>query len=125
MLIDGHLRAETTPDQQVPVLVLDVTEEEADKLLATVDPLAALADANAEALDELLRRIDTGSDALQEMYADLAESVGLVPKDTTDEPDAVPKTGWEVVVTCANEDQQREVFERLHAEGLACRVLTY
>jgi hypothetical protein len=109
----------------VPVLVLDVTEEEADKLLATVDPLAALADANAEALDELLRRIDTGSDALQEMYADLAESVGLVPKDTTDEPDAVPKTGWEVVVTCANEDQQREVFERLHAEGLACRVLTY
>ena len=33
-LIDGHLRAETTPDEQVPVLVLDVTEEEADKLLA-------------------------------------------------------------------------------------------
>ena len=28
-LIDGHLRAETTPDQEVPVLVLDVTEEEA------------------------------------------------------------------------------------------------
>ncbi|MGQ0614693.1 MAG: hypothetical protein ACT4PV_13235 [Planctomycetaceae bacterium] len=26
-LIDGHLRAETTPDQEVPVLVLDVTED--------------------------------------------------------------------------------------------------
>ena len=26
MLIDGHLRAETTPDQLVPVLVLDVDE---------------------------------------------------------------------------------------------------
>ena len=31
MTIDGHLRAETTPDADVPVLVLDVTEEEADK----------------------------------------------------------------------------------------------
>src|SRR5271169_4925418 len=28
MLIDGHLRAETTPDMQVPVLVLDVSEDE-------------------------------------------------------------------------------------------------
>ena len=28
-IIDGHLRAEITPDQKVPVLILDVTEEEA------------------------------------------------------------------------------------------------
>ncbi len=31
-IIDGHMRAETTPDQEVPVLVLDLNEEEADKL---------------------------------------------------------------------------------------------
>src|ERR1700687_1809293 len=43
MLIDGHLRADTTPDCIVPVLVLDVTEEEADKILLTLDPLVALA----------------------------------------------------------------------------------
>jgi hypothetical protein len=30
MTIDGHLRAQTTPNMEVPVLVLDVTEEEAD-----------------------------------------------------------------------------------------------
>jgi hypothetical protein len=36
MLIDGHLRAETAPDQDVPVLVLDVDAAEADKLLAWV-----------------------------------------------------------------------------------------
>src|SRR5690242_20465824 len=39
-LIDGHLRAETTPDMEVPVLVLDVTADEANKLLAVLDPLA-------------------------------------------------------------------------------------
>ena len=37
-LIDGHLRAEATPDQLVPVLVLDVSALEADKLLADPDP---------------------------------------------------------------------------------------
>src|SRR5260370_36540119 len=38
MLIDGHLRAETTPKAMVPVLVLDVTEEEADNILLTFHP---------------------------------------------------------------------------------------
>jgi hypothetical protein len=32
-LIDGHLRAETTPNAMVPVLILDVTDSEADKIL--------------------------------------------------------------------------------------------
>ena len=38
-IIDGHLRAETTPDALVPVLVLDVNEAEASKILLTHDPL--------------------------------------------------------------------------------------
>ena len=50
-LIDGHLRREVMGDQEVPVLVLDVTEEEADKLLLTYDPLAGMAHA---AMDSLL-----------------------------------------------------------------------
>jgi hypothetical protein len=45
-LVDGHLRAETAPDQLVPVLVLDVNEAEANKILLTLDPLAAMADAS-------------------------------------------------------------------------------
>lgn len=82
MLVDGHLRAETTPEQEVPVLVLDIDEAEADKLLLSLDPLAALAETNAQALDELLREVDTGSDALQEMYADLANVAGLYKEDS-------------------------------------------
>src|SRR5260370_7467845 len=48
MLIDGHLRAETTPDMMVPVLVVDVNEEEADKLLLTLHPLARLPQPDAD-----------------------------------------------------------------------------
>ena len=35
VLIDGHLRAEITPEAMVPVLILDVTEAEANKILLT------------------------------------------------------------------------------------------
>jgi hypothetical protein len=77
MLIDGHLRAETLGDGDVPVLILDVTEAEADKLLATLDPLAAMAESDAAKFDALLRNVDTGSEALQQMLAATAAQAGL------------------------------------------------
>ena len=43
LLIDGHLRRDSTPNQEVPVLILDVTEAEANKILLTLDPLAGMA----------------------------------------------------------------------------------
>jgi hypothetical protein len=87
MLVDGHLRAETTPEQEVPVLILDINEAEADKLLLSLDPLAALAETNAQALDALLREVDTGSEGLQQMYADMAADAKLYADSSQDESD--------------------------------------
>jgi hypothetical protein len=81
MLIDGHMRAETTPDQEVPVLVLDVTEAEANKLLLSVDPIAALAETSSAALADLLHSVQTGNEGLAAMYEQLATDVGLVPDE--------------------------------------------
>ncbi len=68
MLIDGHLRKENVPpDAQVPVLVLDVTEEEADKILLTLDPLATMAEADTERIKALLATVRTESEAVQEL----------------------------------------------------------
>ena len=84
VLIDGHLRAGLDPDAKVPVLVLDVTAEEADKIMLTLDPLAAMAEADQKKLGELLREIETGSDAVQSLLNSLAveaaceESAGTV-----------------------------------------------
>src|SRR5262245_45641855 len=64
VLIDGHARAEEAPDALWPVLVLDVTEEEADKLLASLDPLAALAEADEVKLAALLAEIDAETEGL-------------------------------------------------------------
>jgi hypothetical protein len=88
MLIDGHLRASLDPEQTVPVLVLDVDAAEADYLLATLDPLAAMADRDAEAIADLLGDVRTGEDAVR----DLLESVGgpMPAAGLTDADDAPP-----------------------------------
>src|SRR5208283_2162557 len=68
MLIDGHLRKDTTPDAHLPVLVLDVNAEEADKLLLTLDPLASLAESDAERIGALLQTVRTDSAAVEELF---------------------------------------------------------
>jgi len=57
LLIDGHLRAEVADDQEMPVVILDVTAEEADKILATFDPLTELADEDKKKRKALLREL--------------------------------------------------------------------
>lgn len=86
-LIDGHLRAETTPDAIVPVLVLDVTQEEADKLLLTLDPMAAMAEADNGRLKELLESVRIDNDAVRELLKHTAGDrlwATIFPKELDD-----------------------------------------
>jgi hypothetical protein len=124
-LIDGHLRRQDH-DLDWPTLILDVDDEEADLLLATHDPLAALAEYDRPKLDALLEEVRAKAPAVQEMLAELARKTG---SDQAGEEDAgsvaLPPEKFEVIVECGNEAEQREVFDRLTGEGLTCRVLTF
>src|SRR5258708_38462947 len=51
-LIDGHLRQQLDPDMEVDVEVLDVSDDEARKLLLSIDPLSALAQNDPTTLAE-------------------------------------------------------------------------
>lgn len=78
MLVDGHARAELTPDSIVPVVVLDVTEDEARKLLLSLDPLAGMAGADDVRLANLLAEVETESGPLQELFDGLAREYDLM-----------------------------------------------
>jgi hypothetical protein len=137
MLLDGHLRVETMGDQILPVLVLDVDEAEGDKVLATLDPLAAMAESDAAKLDAILREVDTGSPELQQMLSDLAEDAGLyqdeaqeIVEDEVLEPPADPITKpgdlWvlgEHRLLCGDSTKAEDV-ERLMAGAKADLCLT-
>ena len=70
-IIDGHARAETMGDQEVPVLVTDLDEDEARLVLATYDPIGAMAESNGEALTALLDELPPVDD---EALDDLLEA---------------------------------------------------
>ena len=70
-IIDGHLRAETTPDMEVPVLVLDLDDTETKKMLATFDPLAGLAEIDDEMLKSLSNDIDFDNEDLKDLADEL------------------------------------------------------
>lgn len=102
-LIDGHARkhlpAELLVDGKLPVLIGDWSEAEEAKILVTLDPLAALAQADAAKLDALLREIQTGDEALAAMLQDLGKEAGCewakppaVSEDDVPEPPAEPVT---------------------------------
>ena len=69
-----HLRADIRPDEEIEVAVTDLTEEEADLVLATFDPISSLAQADEEKLRELRDSLDGD---LMEEIADLLDQ--LVP----------------------------------------------
>ena len=94
-LIDGHLRADLNPDQEMPVLVVDLDEEEAGIMLATLDPLAGMAQADNEALEALVAHVDSDDAMLRNLLekADVLPALpaeGLTDADAVTEPPAEP-----------------------------------
>jgi DNA modification methylase len=83
-LIDGHLRQEVMGDQAIPVLIVDVTEEEADKMLLTLDPLAMMAHADTDQLLHLLRDTQFESKAVNDMLEAVANGERVPMPDLTE-----------------------------------------
>ncbi len=102
-IIDGHLRADTTPDQKVPVLVTDLSKAEADKLMTVLDPMAAMAEASQQKLGELLHDIETDNAGLQGLLDDLAKQEGIGPYELPAGAD-----GKEFDESCANDVEMTE-----------------
>ncbi len=82
VIIDGHARAEMLGDTTVPVLVTDLTEAEADVVLATYDPIGAMAETNEDALAQLLASISTDNEAISDLLATVSTQRPELPTYT-------------------------------------------
>jgi len=91
-LVDGHLRVElalSRKEPTVPVVYVEMTEEEERLVLASLDPLAAMAVAEEDALEALLAGLAPEDEALKTLLAELAEQHGL-RKRVLGDPDEIP-----------------------------------
>ena len=60
-VVDGHLRIELAlarEESTVPVTYVELSEDEERLVLASLDPIGAMADAEASALESLLARLE-------------------------------------------------------------------
>lgn len=62
-LVDGHLRAQLFPDLDVDVAITDLTEEEAATILATYDPIGAMAGRDEGKLIDLLNVVNSATES--------------------------------------------------------------
>jgi hypothetical protein len=139
-LIDGHARknlpADTLVDGKVPVLVGRWTEEQERLILLTLDPIAALAETNKQAMGELLLSAPADDPALKAFFSDLAAENGIdvfasgaedAPSEnatSSAKADEPPRERWGVYVECKNEEEQKSLLERLAGEGFEVRGLS-
>jgi hypothetical protein len=106
---------------EVDVEVLDLTEEEARVLLLSLDPLASLADSQEQLRTRLEELTPADSPDLVAAWSAAANALLEDPKPARGFG-AIPEQ-YLILVTCRDEDHQRELLSRFHADGLDCKAL--
>lgn len=94
-VVDGHARIEEAlkrgDDTPVPYVEVELTADEEQKILLTLDPISAMAAADKANLDALLKGVETQDAAVMAMIADMADKAGLDYGDSKPMADAEPQ----------------------------------
>lgn len=147
-LVDGHMRSELAdPEQLVPVLVGSWTEPQELTILASRDPIAAMAQIDGKALQGLLSRIEENDPAIQALLetvegpamreiARTGDVAARKRKAADEEPEgpaepsvqgpSEPKVGaaFTVMIRCRDAKDQESVLSRCQAEGVKAKAVT-
>ena len=107
---------ETTGDELVVVKRTDLdTNDDKRKKLAVMDNSTS----DSSEFDMELLSMDFDSFQLEDMGIELPKE-----KQSKEPKEIDLAEGYEVVCECETEQEQQELFEKLQAEGIKCRILT-
>lgn len=76
-LVDGHLRvqlANNAGEKTIPVTYVDLSEDEENTVLTTIDPIGEMAATDRGKLGELLRGVTAADSRVQQMISKMTES---------------------------------------------------
>jgi hypothetical protein len=114
-MVDGHARVEEAishGEPSVPVLYVDLSEEEEALVLATLDPITALAERDQEALSALLQEVRNSDPQLTALLATLAAEEPVQQDLYTD---TVEIPHYEIT---GERPEVRDLFDRTKADAL-------
>lgn len=132
-IVDGHARviiAMEEDEPEVPVLLVELTEDEEKKILAVLDPIGGMAGMDAQALHDLLQDVESEEKALatllENLESDAAAELGIDDPELPPSGDAEtndPSEDWGIIVELNSEQEQVELLTRLMEEGYTCKAL--
>lgn len=117
-IVDGHARVELAVkrgEKKVPVDYIDVDEEKEKLILATLDPIAAMANTDADMLAELIESLATDIDDLLGDYRPGVFIEGNQP-EWTDMPEFDQKDETahrSIIMHFANDEDLNEFLEKI------------
>ena len=140
-IVDGHERVyQAIEDGQpkIDVELIELSEAEEKKALASIDQITEMAEVDPQALETLLGEIGPCDSELERLFADMTTSLWDEPttkkkaKDSTANSDEPPpekdieniETQFLVVVHLESEAEQQALYYRMLKEGHKCRVIT-
>ena len=102
-MVDGHLRvtlAMRREEPEVPVVYVDLSPEEEDMILASLDPIAMLARPDQTKLEELIGSVAEGDPMTAEILKRIAQDAKALPYETED-----VQAHWQGMPEFEQEDQ--------------------
>lgn len=99
-ILDGHARVELAMAQgqpSIPVVYVDLSEDEEGLVLAVLDPIGAMAGADHTQLMQLLNEVQTEDPGLQALLDALIPDVGIDPEKGLIDDDDAPTVQVETV----------------------------
>lgn len=116
-MIDGHLRVHLAVEQgetSIPVMYVDLNEDEERMVLASFDAITSLATTNADKLTELLNELSTADGAVGELMNNSDAALTQLLDDLTPSEPA-PSDKLEVTKVCIDDPETEvnhgDVFE--------------
>lgn len=120
-LVDGHLRASLDPETILPVLVVDLDEDETNEALVSLDPLKAMAGVDSHTLNGLLADLPDTPHLQQELQRLIhAGQPSGDAKSRDNLPDLKPQ--FDVLVKCESETELAELYGEMLSRGYSCRL---
>lgn len=127
-LVDGHLRCQVAArngEKTIPAVYVDLTPEEESLILATIDPLSAMAATDKQKLDDLLHAVQSDDARVQTLMEMVAVNENIIPAvDYEKEWQGMPEFNQEdlgavksVIVHFASRDDISE-FEKLVEQAI-------
>ena len=126
-IVDGHARVmiALSENSEIPVLYVDLSEEEEALILATLDPIGTLAGVDDEQLRSLLDEVNTGDSALMQLLDKIAIDAGLVPPihEQNQFNEVKDSNKFILMVEFENEGQLQNAYEEYNRRGLQCKII--